>query len=336
MMSSKQSNDEKQFEAFYHDVLKPEIDILDGWHRDFQEKTTKKKSRYLYVTILGFMLAVFSVAFIWSTNPEVAFGIGFTSFTLASVFWYLLKLINQDYDKLIKKIRYYYKKNIIGKFLLEYFENFAYLPHQHVGRQKIAASHLYTGGTYIKGGEDFFRFHFGDVMIQFSEIRVAYHRDVEGLTQFFLSVEFNKPFKSQTIVVPETKFKLKKGIDSNSLLFGYRDATRHMELVNLEFSDFENEFVVYSESQIEARYILSPSLMQKLVDFKMEKQWKPYMSFYDNRLYMRFDAGHNFFEAQYDEGTFGKYDNVKEDLKIIQDIVDIIEALNLDQKVWKV
>lgn len=335
-MVSKLSNEEKQFKEYYQESLKPEIEILDGWYNDFQEKTSKKRSRYIILAVLCLLITISAIFIIAPINPEVAFGIGFTSFIVASVFFYLIKSVQIEYDKLLKKIRFYYKKNVIGKYCLAHFEDFAYLPHQHVGRQKMSASQLFNGLIFIKGGEDFFRFHFGDVMIQFSEVKVTYNRELEGYTEFFVSVEFNKPFKSHSLILPESSLKVKNVIDSNSFLFGYRDATRHMELVNLEFSDFEDEFIVYSESQIEARYILSPSLMQKLVDYKREKHWKPYMSFYDNRLYMRFDAGHNFFEAQYDEGTFGSFENVKEDLKIIQDIVGVIDALNLDEKIWKV
>ena len=43
----------------------------------------------------------------------------------------------------------------------------------------------------------------------------------------------------------------------------------HGELVKLEDPEFEKSFVVYSGNQTEARYILSTSLMRRILDYKV-------------------------------------------------------------------
>jgi hypothetical protein len=51
----------------------------------------------------------------------------------------------------------------------------------------------------------------------------------------------------------------------------------NLEKVKLESIDFENRFIVYSNDQVEARYILTPSFMERLV--KLEKMMGDEISF---------------------------------------------------------
>ena len=49
------------------------------------------------------------------------------------------------------------------------------------------------------------------------------------------------------------------------------------ELIRLEDPEFESHFVVYGSDQIEARYILSTSLMARITDFKEKTGKKIYL-----------------------------------------------------------
>ena len=59
------------------------------------------------------------------------------------------------------------------------------------------------------------------------------------------------------------------------------------ELVKLENPEFESEFAVYSDDQIESRYILSPSLMERILSFKKQTKKSIQLSFIDSRLCYR-------------------------------------------------
>ena len=47
------------------------------------------------------------------------------------------------------------------------------------------------------------------------------------------------------------------------------------DLVKLENPEFESEFAVYSGDQIESRYILSSSLMERILSFKKQSALDP-------------------------------------------------------------
>ena len=70
--------------------------------------------------------------------------------------------------------------------------------------------------------------------------------------------DFNKNFNGHTVVLPDTAEKI-LGKFGQSL----QSMSSRGELVKLEDPEFEKEFCVYGDDQVEARYILSPALMKR-------------------------------------------------------------------------
>jgi len=96
----------------------------------------------------------------------------------------------------------------------------------------------------------------------------------------FISIDFNKNFNGKTFILPEEILGYLNE-DLQSLL------TRSgQELIRLEDAKFEKKFIVYSDDQIEARYILSPSLMERILDFRNSTNKLIKISFVKNKLYM--------------------------------------------------
>ena len=94
------------------------------------------------------------------------------------------------------------------------------------------------------------------------------------------------------------------------------------ELVKLEDVEFEKEFAIYSGDQIESRYILSPSLMERILSFKQKTKKRIQMSFVDSRLYVTVPYRKNLFEPK----LFG--DIV--DFKNIEELVDYFDNYHLN------
>ena len=107
----------------------------------------------------------------------------------------------------------------------------------------------------------------GKTSLEFSEVHAQHvSTDSEGRRQtstvfkgLFLVADFNKSFKGKTFVLPDTAEKLFGSI--GSMLQSWNAARG--ELIKMEDVAFEREFVVYGDDQIEARYILSTSLMER-------------------------------------------------------------------------
>jgi hypothetical protein len=76
-------------------------------------------------------------------------------------------------------------------------------------------------------------------------------------------LDFNKSFLGHTVVVPHGETKALGGVFGS--LFGESGTRRRKEIVNLENVDFENQLTAYSTDQQEARYILTPKMMELIM-----------------------------------------------------------------------
>jgi hypothetical protein len=105
------------------------------------------------------------------------------------------------------------------------------------------------------------------------------------------------------------------------------------ELVKLEDPEFEKEFCVYSDDQVEARYILSPSLMKRIVDFKRKWNTKVYLSFRHSKVYIAIKTNKNLFETRLFKSIVD-YSFMEENMRYIILLTEIVEDLNLNTRIW--
>ena len=98
----------------------------------------------------------------------------------------------------------------------------------------------------------------------------------------FAVVDFNKKFNGHTIVLSDAMEKRVGHLAKNLQNF---NAARGI-LVELEDTEFENDFMVYSTDQVEARYILSTSLMERITRLKRKIDKPIMLSFNKNKLYL--------------------------------------------------
>jgi len=105
------------------------------------------------------------------------------------------------------------------------------------------------------------------------------------------------------------------------------------ELVKLEDPEFERLFVVYSDSQIEARYLLSASLMARLTDFRNRHRHELRAGFVDSNLYIAISVRRNLFEPRVFRTLSDPalYREFWDDLALF---TGVVEDLNLNTRIW--
>lgn len=139
-----------------------------------------------------------------------------------------------------------------------------------------------------------------------------------------LAYSFNKPFDGQTTVVADTDW-------IGNALERYR---QNGERVRLEDPRFEDQFEVFSTDQIEARYLLTPRFMERIVELsrRLNNRRGVSMAFVDDRLLItirigsaarRFEIG-NVFRPIRDGRE--RAQSLLAELKLVTDIID---GLNL-------
>ena len=145
----------------------------------------------------------------------------------------------------------------------------------------------------------------------------------------FFIADFHKHFSGKTVVLPDTAEKLFGQIGTMlQSLNKFRG-----QLVKLEDPEFEKLFAVYGDDQIEARYILSTSLMKRIVDFKRKTRRRIFLSFIGSKVYVAVSYTRNLFEPRIFR-TLLDFAPIQQYFEDFQMAVGIVEDLNLNTRIW--
>jgi hypothetical protein len=198
----------------------------------------------------------------------------------------------------------------------------------------------------VNTGDDLVSGTLGETAIQFSEIHAkrvdivrrsssssSTNRTKKTVTPIFRGLffvaDFNKSFKGTTIVLPDTAQRLFG--DMGQALQGLN--VQNGQLIKMEDPEFEKLFVVYGQDQVEARYILSTSLMRRIVDFRNRTKKEMRLSFSASKLYVAIPFQRELFEPKIMESllNISHVQEYYDDLKLV---VDIVDELNLNTRIW--
>lgn len=303
--------------------LKPDLLIFD--------RKRKENNRRVITTILITAVTVTAEALlvpasIGITKVIICIVTGLTGLIITGI-------ISSNYRK-------EYKSTIIARIARFVDEGLTYNPDGFVSEEQFVKSRIFTQSCDSYEGEDHFRGKIGKTEIEFSEV-TAKHRETtqtksgtkeEYYTIFrglFIIADFNKYFKTHTVVVPDTAEKLfgKFGQTLQSLSYD------RGKLIRLENPDFEKEFCVYGDDQVEARYILTPSLMERILAFKHKWNTRVWLSFLESKVYIAIDMNKNLFEMRIFRPA-DDYEYIEQNFRFMVLLTEIVEDLNLNTRIW--
>ncbi|HYE76504.1 MAG TPA: DUF3137 domain-containing protein, partial [bacterium] len=137
-----------------------------------------------------------------------------------------------------------------------------------------------TGGDLVTGAVGETSFAFSEIA---AECRYEVRDDAGGRVEqwrtlfkgLFFTATFNRPITTELFVLPDTA----EGWLGSSLGKDVQGAlSLHGTLIKLEDGEFEQHFVVYGRGQVEARYVLTTALMERLVEFRRAVKRPLYLS----------------------------------------------------------
>lgn len=132
--------------------------------------------------------------------------------------------------------------------------------------------------------------------------------------------DFHKNFKGTTVISGDLTAL-------GNFLTGW---VKGGDRVKLEDPEFENKFEVHSTDQVEARYLLTPTFMERIMNFSRLPTIEALeLAFYGGHLYMSIKRDENYFEG--DGHDLDDPQLIKEIIKDIVFIFDIITELKLTQ-----
>jgi hypothetical protein len=246
------------------------------------------------------------------------------------------------YNMLISQYRTGFKQRIIGSIVRSLDPSLSYAADQGISEEEFRASRLFREPDRFSG-EDLVRGSIGATALRFSELHAEYRStttDSKGNTRttwhtifngLFFIADFNKHFAGVTLVRPDAAERMFGRIGQMMQSMG--TAFSDLELVALEDPEFEEEFVVLASDQVEARYILSTSLMRRILDYRRKTGQSMSLSFIASQIHIAIPMSRGLFEPPLLKSCADP-ELLREYLDDLLMMIDIVEGLNLNLRIW--
>ena len=277
------------------------------------------------ISALGFLL--FSSFFYFFLIPGLA------------AFIYGIVRANKG-SQLLGEYRHQFKNDVIGSAMKTIDPSLEIDYRMGLSEGNFISSNLfstepdrYSSEDQILGVAGKTRFGFSEVHAEYkTETQTKNGRKVEWHDIFkgiIFCADFNKHFHGATIIKPkDLGSSIGSWFSENLPIFSSGN-----NVVKLENPAFSKCFVTYSTDQVEARYILTPSMMERLCELESKSKYTISVSFIDTYMYIAFPLDKNYFEppvfkSLLDESTW------QEDINIIRFMYTIVAELDLNTRIW--
>lgn len=330
------------FDAFFEERLAPALARLHSIGRR-------------YLTFMRWLLRILAVvALAWA-------GILYLRFPRekrwvippgAAVFLYFV--IDSTFERFWKRR---FKRQILAPALGVLQKEMRYEPDGAVPRETFLASCLFPLRVDRYVGEDHVRGRVEATRIELSELHARHcvkrwspwkgidkNAYVSIFRGFFFVADFNKDFLGTTLVLPESKSGQSVLFDVHTKALARENRRRRREPVLLEDPEFERLFAVHSDDQVEARYLLSPSFMERLKEHRRKGGDPLAVSFSASRIFVAIFTGRDLFVpvkpkelSELLEGGRAR-ENLRRRLRqFLRDLdfgKDLVEELHLNTRIW--
>lgn len=311
-----------ELQDYFYEFIYPNL-------KDLEDERKEIFSFFKTIAISLFAISLLTLVIILQTytfNLNIVIGIfGVSIAIFLTIYSWKTKVFQNHFkDAMIKKLVDFISPNLL------------YLKNKHISKLEYENSFLFPHEADIFKGSDLIEGEIDGVTIKFSYLYTMEEKsDSKGKISFqtlfqglFFIADFNKNFHSRTIVLPDNTEKF-----LGSFAHIFQSISNYGELVKLDNPKFEKEFVTYSFDQIEARYILSHSLMKNILELKGLLKSNISISFNGSKIYIAVFKAHENFEAKiYKKVT--NFDEVKTYFQTISLMVDIVRVLSLDVRIW--
>lgn len=280
------------------------------------ELITKVRQRFQVSVIIGISFVVLGALLLLTTSQIV--------FSLFIFIGFIVTVIsNVIFQEKVKKI----KPRIVNSLLSKYFDDAQYFPNRGLTELEVQTSELlkkpdrFYSEDYLKGSVKGVNFVSSDLNLQ--ERRVSSNgktTTVHYVTYFlgrFFIIDFNKKFDGKILVLEEKR---------STLFSKYKS-------IKLESIEFNKTFNTYSLDEHNAFYVLTPHLMEALLELEAKNPGRLYVSFIRDKLYIAIHNNRDTFKIKlFGANDFSIIKEFEEDLKVIK---NIILSLKLDNGIYK-
>ncbi len=295
---------QQNFTAYYTTTLLPQLDALEA-------ERVKIKNNLLYLLVSSLVVGVVAIA-IYKNIVVVPI----VALLCAAVYLFGMAKKSVKYNQKYKAI-------VIKKAAQYYFNTIDYEPYSGLSQYEFEATKLYNKTIDRYRTEDLFMGKKEKTNFSFSEVKAEYKTESKNgthwhniFTGIIFVADFNKDFNSLTLV-KKNAFSL------------WKSDTQ----IKLEDPLFEKQFDVYATDETEARYLLTPSFMEKLLSIKQQFDTDISISFYQKNMYLALPYSYNNFETNI-WSTLNNPVKLEQEIGLIANIIEVIDILDLNTRIW--
>jgi hypothetical protein len=308
---------------FYYDEIYPKVKTLE----DDRKRVLHKIKLYLAICItIGISIAWFSyyTGILQKSLDPLYWAIGIP----LALYGFLYKMAMSDY-------RDDFKDEVIQKIVSFLKPSLKYSKNGYMYKEEFIWSNLFLQKIDRYRGNDLVEGKIGETNIKFSDIKAEYKTRSKNKTtwhtifagQFFMA-DLNKEFNGRMVVLPDSAEKLLGGIG----IFLQEHNPNRDKLIKLDNPEFEKEFVVYANDDISSRYILTHSMMQRILDFKKKSKKDIYLSFRNSKIFVAISS-----KDMLEPNPFkplNDFSTIKEYYESFALVVGLVDDLKLNRRIW--
>jgi uncharacterized membrane protein len=316
--------------AKFPEEMAPLIQSLEAVRQEYLRKKIKANRVALIGGVIGALVVI------------AMFALGTSFFaTFMVAFFIILVLLIVHYSMLSSTLTQYntrFKFELFTQVTKRIAPEIDYQPHTSRSEEDLKATGLINSRIDRFSGQDYFSGKYGDTQMGFSEVH-AERRETrssgkgrtrtEWVTVFdgiFFSADFHKHFQGQVLIVPDIA-------ESTFGWLGRKVQGLSSDLVRLENPVFENAFKVSATDQVEARYLLTPTMQERLLELQNSWGRNTMVSLQAGWVHVLIPSRGNWFECDPEIAA--------NDLKQIQTFADqllrllkVIDTLDLNTRLW--
>ena len=317
-MSTRQAD----VDRLYDTVLAPRLAELEGLRLGLKATIT----RSIVIVLVPFLLVWFGDIF----ALVLPAGAGFLS-TIAGVLLVFAAVVYVGFRYLLPgatafiNYRQRFKREVVAEIFRIVCPTATYMPESGIPEAVFDEPGIFNLRGSFKS-DDHVRGTIGQTPFEAAEVGRQYSTGGKNSTTrivfkgLFFHLDFNKHVRGTTIVEPES---------APAYRVGAREGLRRVALENPEF---EEEFVVHADNEVEARYILTPVMMEQLLSLRRRTGRPVYMAFKNNRAYLGVNYERALFEPAIASTTSKAA--IEEMAELFALAESIVHEMDLNTRIW--
>jgi hypothetical protein len=265
---------DSEFSAFYTAVLEKKLPSLENLRRS----SLASYKQVCYLLILPYILLQILLIVLLFTYISVLV------IALALLAMFIIPWLYSKIQTISDSYKLAFRKQLIEEMIHFHAPTLMYDPEKGIMETAVDISNIFPYTMAKFESHDYVEGKIGQTFIQFSDISMTEasggneNRTLFSFEGFFLIAQFNKYFKGECLVQPNET--------------GAIDA----DAVHLENPEFQRAFCVSGDNEIEVRYLITPLMMSRMLDFKYKVKEYVGFSFTHNRFFIAIGGQRGLFD----------------------------------------